>query len=185
MCRLKSSSSLLQVRLTVVPYAALNPWPPTAWCIISFISRCEHPVYPFCTSHIYLPELHPILCDCSLVYTVHFSIVVWQAATKNGKSPIWFWFEVHIWLTVWSWVGLWLCDSFLEFFNIDEKNLISFYFACLFFFICRQVGLIYWIRIKIKCSLMEVLKWTGFSHLSPNTRYLLLYIILQEYFQLQ
>lgn len=120
--RLKSSSSLLQVWLTVVLYAALNRWPPTAWCIVSFISRCEHPVYPFSTSHIYLPELHPILCDCSLVYTVHFSIVVWHAATKNGKSPIWFWFEVHIWLTVWSWVGLWLCDNFLEFFNIDEKK---------------------------------------------------------------
>lgn len=103
----------------------MNWWPLTPWCI-SFISRCEHPVYPFSTSHIYLskPELHPILCDCSLVYTVHFSNVVWHAATKNGKSPIWFWFEVHIWFgfTVWSWVGLWFSDSFLEFFNIYNKN---------------------------------------------------------------
>lgn len=100
----------------------LNRWPPTAWCIVSFISRCEHPVYPFSTSHIYLPkpELHPILCGCSLVYVVHFSNVVWHAAAKNGKSPIWFWFEVHIWFGLT--VGLWLSNSFLECFNIAEKK---------------------------------------------------------------
>lgn len=67
---------------------------------------------------------------------IQFTFLMWYGMQqlKMEKSPIWFWFEVDIWFgfTVWSWVGLWLSNSFLEFFNIYSKNYISFIF--LFFF---------------------------------------------------